>query len=104
MVAGSAGAELPPPSAKSVNRAGSAALLAALLAASKMKSEKMAQQGNASTNSAELGKRLVKVGREALKAAWSKAGGEAAAWRRAGAELLARGLALSEDSIALRSL
>ena len=103
MVAGSAGAELPPPSARTVNRAGSAALLAALLAASQMKSEKMTHQGNASTDSAELGKRLVKVGREALKAAGSKAGGEAAAWRRAGAELLARGLAFSQESVALKA-
>ena len=103
MVAGSAGADLPPPNAKTVNRAGSAALLAALYAASEMKKEKKASRGNSSSVSPEMGKRLVSVGRGALRAAGSKGGGEASAWRRAGAELLARGLTFSEESVALKS-
>ena len=103
MVAGSAGAELPSPNAKTVNRAGSAALLAALYAASEMRKEKNASRGNSSSVSPEMGKRLVSVGRGALRAAGSKGGGEASAWRRAGAELLARGLTFSEESVALKS-
>ena len=103
MVAGSAGAELSSPNDKTVNRAGSAALLAALYAASEMKKEKNASRGNSSSVSPEMGKRLVSVGRGALRAAGSKGGGEASAWRRAGAELLARGLTFSEESVALKS-